>query len=332
MTLTKCFRLLVAKHHLLIASRIPPGRLSENCKQMCLISDFSTCAADFLFSLIFLDCCLLCWLLCGRCTKNSPSHRRNSRQFLAVVSWLAVNCAAASLREEGYLHGRITVRSMHKNHRWHGRNSRQFLAVVSWLAVNCAPCAAASLREEGYPHGRSSHQFSPDMILTVAVVLRFSPTSTCILEEKTVEIGTQSGVFCCLDTHLRGTTSRVNFGGQFDQNSQVVLGPIFAPFSKNVQCVFQTLFWKVQKLRSWHFQVSKSFDFRSQMHPKVGYAGSSDLLLFITLWHDFDLRRSIKIGSDSASKTICKFATATCRFGWISRVFPGPCFTTFSPN
>ena len=40
----------------LIASRIPPGRLSENCKQMCLISGFSTCAADFLFSLIFFDC------------------------------------------------------------------------------------------------------------------------------------------------------------------------------------------------------------------------------------------------------------------------------------
>ena len=38
---------------ILIASRIPPGRLSENCKQMCLISNFSTYAADFLFSLFF---------------------------------------------------------------------------------------------------------------------------------------------------------------------------------------------------------------------------------------------------------------------------------------
>ena len=73
------------------------------------------------------------------------------------------------------------------------------------------------------------------------------------LEEKTIEIGTQSGVFCCLDTHLRGTTSRVNLGGQFYQKSYIVLGPIFAPFSKNVQCVFEILFWKVHKSCLGHF-------------------------------------------------------------------------------
>ena len=71
-----------------------------------------------------------------------------------------------------------------------------------------------------------------------------------------MEIGTQSGVFCCLDTHLSGTTSRVNFGGQFDQNSQVVWDPCLLHFQKMCS-VFLRYFFGRSTSRDWGISRSK---------------------------------------------------------------------------